>query len=179
MAGRPARRQAEPPADPYAAARDICYRLLGIRARTELELRTALRDKAIEDSVANDVIAKFDRAGLIDDAAFAESWVRSRHQFSGLSRRAVIAELRRKGVDDAIALEAAEEIDEDSEEQRARELARKKLRSMRGLDEQVALRRLVGALARKGYAQGLSFRVARDELGSAGLTGTTPEFADD
>jgi regulatory protein len=153
--------------------------LLGIRARTELELRTALRDKAIEEPVVNDVIAKFDRAGLIDDAAFAKSWVRSRHQFSGLSRRAVIAELRRKGVDDTIALEAAEEIDNDSEEQRARELARKKLRSMRGLEDQVALRRLVGALARKGYSQGLSFRVASEALSASNLTDVATEFADD
>ena len=33
----------------------------------------------------------------------------------------------------------------------------KKLRSMRGLDHQVATRRLAGLLARKGYAAGLAF----------------------
>ena len=41
---------------------------------------------------------------------------------------------------------------------------RKKLRSLRGVDAQAATRRLVGMLARKGYAAGLAFAVVRDEL---------------
>jgi regulatory protein len=42
------------------------------------------------------------------------------------------------------------------------------MRSMRGLEDQVATRRLVGMLARKGYSSGLSFSVVREELASAG-----------
>ena len=35
---------------------------------------------------------------------------------------------------------------------------------MRGVDRPTATRRLVGMLARKGYAPGLSFAIVREEL---------------
>lgn len=164
-------------ADPYGTARDTCYRLLATRARTKQELRTALLRKGIGEDVADDVLDRFDRASLIDDEAFAESWVRSRHEFSGMSRRAMVAELRAKGVDGEVAASAAAEIDDDAEAERARALVRKKIRATGtgALDptdptEQAKLvRRLVGVLARKGYGQGLCYRVIREELQAAGI----------
>jgi regulatory protein len=42
---------------------------------------------------------------------------------------------------------------------------------MRGLDRQVATRRLAGLLARKGYSAGLAFSVVRDALDEAGDPG--------
>ena len=50
----------------------------------------------------------------------------------------------------------------------ARELVRRKLRTLTRVDDQTATRRLVGMLARKGYASGLAFSVVRDELASSG-----------
>jgi len=110
-----------------------------------------------------------DRAGLIDDASFAEMWVHSRHAYGGLGRRALDAELRRKGVDDAVAREAVAAVDSDAEEARARELIRKRIRTMSAADEATRVRRLVGVLARKGYSEGLAFRVVREELRDAGV----------
>ena len=40
------------------------------------------------------------------------------------------------------------------------------------VDEQTALRRLLGTLARKGYPQGLAYSVIRDELKNAGAEST-------
>ena len=45
---------------------------------------------------------------------------------------------------------------------------RRKLRTLSRVDDQTATRRLVGMLARKGYASGLAFSVVRDELASSG-----------
>ena len=50
----------------------------------------------------------------------------------------------------------------------ARVLVRKKLRSMSGLETPVATRRLVGMLARKGYAPGTAYSVVREELAARG-----------
>lgn len=164
--GAPGRRAPaeRPPADPATKAREICYQLLTARAHTRSELEQALRRKEIPDDVAQAVLGKFDAAGLIDDAAFAETWVRSRHAHQGLARRALAVELRRKGVDDEVVAEAVAAVDTDAEEERARALVRKRLRAMAGLEEQVRLRRLVGMLARKGYPEGLAYRVVRAEL---------------
>lgn len=160
---------AEPPthADPVAAAKDICLRLLTDRARTRQELAQALRRKGIPDDAAGTVLERFDEVGLIDDAAFAGQWVRSRHTYKGLARRAIAIELRRKGVADDVAGEALAEVDAASEEQRAEELVRRKLRSLTVTTPEQkasATRRLVGMLARKGYSAGTAYRVVKDVL---------------
>ena len=157
-----------PPEDPVQQARDICLRLLTARPRTRAELRQALLRKGIEEDVADQVLGRLDKVGLVDDAAFAELWVRSRHTHQGLGRRALATELRRKGVADDIAAEAVATVDADAEEDRARQLVRKRLRSLGGADEASRVRKLVGMLARRGYSEGLAFRVVRDELKAAG-----------
>jgi regulatory protein len=149
-------------------AQDLCVRLLSVRARSRTELRQAMARKEIEEEVAELVLGRLDRAGLIDDEAFAQEWVASRHGHKGLSRRALVNELRRKGVDDSVAAQAAAAVDEDSELERARELVRRKLPSVARVDDTTKLRRLVGVLARKGYAEGMAIRVVREELARAG-----------
>ena len=62
--------------------------------------------KEVEEEVAELVLGRLDRAGLIDDEAFAHEWVASRHNHRGLSKRALADELRRKGVDGSVAAEA-------------------------------------------------------------------------
>lgn len=120
------------------------------------------------EDVAEQVLGRLDDVGLVDDAAFAEVWVRSRHTHQGLGRRALVAELRRKGVAESVAAEAAATVDDEAEEDRARQLVRRRLRTVGGADEAARVRRLAGMLARKGYPPGLAFRVVRDELRRAG-----------
>lgn len=156
------------PQDPVHQAREICLRLLTVRPRTRVELLQALLRKGIEEDVAEQVLGRLDEVGLVDDAAFAEVWVRSRHNHQGLGRRALAVELRRKGVTDDFAATALEAVDADAEEERARQLVRKRLRVLGGADEPSKIRKLVGMLARKGYSEGLAFRVVKDELRVAG-----------
>ncbi len=84
-------------------------------------------------------------------------------------------ELRRKGVDEAVVADAVAAVDGDAEQDRARELVRRKLGSMAALDDQVKIRRLVGMLARKGYAEGMAYRVVRAELDASGVEGDVPD----
>ena len=149
-------------------ARDLCLRMLTVRPRTRAELRTGLLRKGFQGEVADEVLGRLDDVGLIDDAAFAEMWVHSRHTYQGLGRRALAAELRCKGVAEPLAAQAVGAVDQESEEERARQMVRKRLRAMTTIDEVVKVRRLVGMLARKGYSQGLAFQVVRDVLKEAG-----------
>ena len=161
----------EPDADPVATAREICLRLLTDRARTRQELAQALRRKGVPDDAAGAVLERFDEVGLIDDAAFAGQWVRSRHRNKGLARRAIALELRRKGVDDEVAGAALAEVDTGSEELRARELVDRKLCTMPAdtpEQRKKAAPRLVGMLARKGYSGGIAYRVVREALAAHG-----------
>ncbi|MGH3565981.1 MAG: regulatory protein RecX [Pseudonocardia sp.] len=162
----------EPPdPDPEAVARAICLRLLTVRARTRRELAQALRRKGVPDEAAGAALERLDDVGLIDDGAFAEQWVRSRHTVRGLGSRALAVELQRKGVADDVAGEALAGVDAEAEDRRARELVDRKLRTIPSdTDEQrvTAARRLVGMLARKGYSGGTAYRVVREALAARG-----------
>ncbi|MFB7281209.1 recombination regulator RecX [Streptomyces hydrogenans] len=156
------------PQDPAERARAICLRLLTGTPRTRKQLADALRKREIPDDVAEEVLARFEDVGLIDDAAFADAWVESRHHGRGLARRALARELRTKGVDPGLVQEAVNQLDSEQEEVTARELVERKLRATRGLERDRRLRRLAGMLARKGYPEGMALRVVRQALEEEG-----------
>lgn len=158
-----------PDADPEAVARKILLDALTGQARSRKELADKLAGKDVPSELAERLLDRFCEVGLIDDEAFARAWIESRRSVGsgggkGLATRALAHELRRKGIDDEIAREALAEIDPADEESAARVLVRKKLRSVRGLELQLATRRLVGMLARKGYGAAMAFAVVKDEL---------------
>ena len=156
----------DPDADPESVARTILLRQLTDRSRSRAELATALRKKQVPDDVATRLLDRFTEVGLIDDEAFARSWVESRQRSKGLAQRALAMELRHKGVDDDIARSVLAEIEPDDERQAAARLVRRKLHSVRGVPEPARTRRLMGMLARRGYSSGLALSVVREELGA-------------
>ncbi|MFD5521299.1 recombination regulator RecX [Streptomyces sp. NPDC127066] len=158
----------ESPGDPAERARAICLRLLTGTPRTRKQLADALRKREIPDEVADEVLSRFEEVGLINDSAFADAWVESRHHGRGLARRALVQELRTKGVESTLIDEAVGQLDSEQEEATARELVARKLRSTHGLDRDKRLRRLAGMLARKGYSQGMALRVVRQALEEEG-----------
>ncbi|MET9470637.1 recombination regulator RecX [Streptomyces sp. NPDC002922] len=168
--GSPSSSRAEKgePRDPVEQARNICLRLLTGTPCTRKQLADALRKREIPDEAAEEVLSRFEDVGLIDDSAFADAWVESRHHGRGLARRALVRELRTKGVDSAVIDEAIGQLDSEQEEETARELVARKLRSTRGLDRDRRLRRLAGMLARKGYGEGMALRVVRQALEEEG-----------
>ena len=161
------KREARPrraPADPVTAAREYCLNLLAARPMTRAELHKKLIGRGYEQDVADQVLNRLDEVGLVDDAAVAEVYVRSRHNYQGMARKALSIELRRKGVADDVVAEAVSAVDAEAEEARARELVRKRLRGTVPADEVAMIRRLVGMLARKGYSAGLAYQVVKSEL---------------
>ncbi|MGY1438399.1 recombination regulator RecX [Streptomyces reniochalinae] len=156
------------PQDPVERARAICLRLLTGTPRTRRQLADALRKRDVPEEAAEEVLARLENVGLVDDVAFAAAWVESRHHSRGLARRALARELRTKGVDATVIDEAVGELDAEQEEETARALVERKLRATRGLERDKRLRRLAGTLARKGYPEGLALRVVRQALEEEG-----------
>lgn len=145
-------------------ARGIILRQLTASDKTVKQLKDKLLDKECPEDIADEVIDRYAEINLVDDERFAKSWVVARARSRGLARGAIKHELRTKGIDDDIAAEALEQLDDEAEEARARELVRTKLRpESMGVDRDRALRRLVGMLARKGYHGSMAFKVAREE----------------
>jgi regulatory protein len=148
-----------PDADPESVARAIVLRQLTAAPRSRAQLSEKLAERGAPEDVARRVLDRFEEVGLVDDAAFAAGWVRSRHQTRGLSRRALAHELRSKGVDDETAGEALAALDGDDERRAAEQLVARRLRSVRGLPRQKQVSRLAGMLARKGYGTAIAMSV--------------------
>jgi regulatory protein len=172
-------RAVDPPADPESVARTICLNLLTTRARSRAELADSLARKGVEDDVARRVLDRLAAAKLVDDAAFAEQWVSSRHRHQGLGKRALAGELHRKGVERETATTAVEEISRDDEHARARALVDRRLPSLARHEDAVAARRLVGMLARKGYDAGVAYTVVREALAERPAAERDGEALDD
>jgi regulatory protein len=151
---------------PAAQAQHICLRLLTARPCSRVELAAALRRRGIPDEIGEPVLDRLAELGLVNDAALAEMAVSSGHSHRGLGRRALSVQLRRRGVPDEVARKAVSRVRPEDEEQRARELVRRKLCTSTVRDTSILARKLGAMLARKGYSEELAWRVVRDELGA-------------
>lgn len=174
-----AAQSAAPKAGTEAQAKDICLRLLTDRARSRAELADKLAAKGFAPEVAERVLNRLAEVGLIDDAAFAEQWVHSRHTFSGKGKKVLAQELRRKGVSDADAGPALAAITPADESARAAELVRRKLTTLPpDLPTDKRTNRLVSMLARRGYNQSMAYAVVKDELAAAATSSSGPDGFD-
>jgi len=151
--------------DAVAVARTILLRMLTSAPRSRAQLAEALALREVPEEVASSLLDRFTEVGLVDDAAYAQMLVRSRHAERGLSRRALAVELRRRGIDDETAAGALTQVGDEAEVDAARRLVERKLAATRGLDPATRTRRTLAALGRRGYPPGLVARLVREALG--------------
>ncbi|WP_102508957.1 regulatory protein RecX [Sanguibacter massiliensis] len=161
------------------AAREYLLRSLTAAARSRQQLASGLAKRDVPEDVAERLLDRFEEVGLVDDAALAQAIVRSRSQETGAARRRIASELRRKGFTDDVAHDALAQVDDEDERRSAYDLARVRARRLVSLDRDVALRRLVGFLGRKGYPPSLCLDAARAGLESAMDERSTVHHAQD
>lgn len=166
-------------ADPETVARLICLRLLTAAPRTRAELAVELRRRRVPAKAAETVLSRFAEVGLIDDAMFAQAWVESRHHSRGLARRALAAELGRRGVSRGDITAAVDRLSPETELATARALVERRLAGTTGLPAPARARRLAGLLARKGYSASLTYRVVREALEQDGQSAAAAGLDDD
>lgn len=158
-------------ADPAAVARAIVLRQLTNSPKSRLQLARKLAERNVPDDVAEAVLDRFEEVKLIDDADFAEMWVRSRAQSRKLAKGALRRELADKGIGAETAAAALEQLSDEDEESAARELVQRKLRGVTAFEDRAerdkTTRRLASMLARKGYQPSQAFRIVGEVLDDA------------
>ena len=127
-------------------ALDKALRALAGRARSEGEILEKLRRAGFAEETIAQTMAQLDRAGLLDDEAFAGAWAAARAR-RAVGPHRIAHELRQKGVDAQTASLALESVDGEEALAAAAALAARYLR--RG-GENVE-RRALAALQRRGY----------------------------
>lgn len=115
------------------------------------EVRAVLVEHGLDDIEVEEWIERYERLGYLDDAKLAEQLVHSHGVRRGKGSGAIMQELGRRGVDNALARAAVEDLDPETELENARTVAERRARQLRGLDRQTAERRLSAFLQRRGY----------------------------
>lgn len=154
----------DPDAD-EASEREIAEQNLTRRLRTRslsvAEARAIVAERALEPDTVEEVLRSFERRRYLDDAALAEQLV-DKATRKGQGRAAIARAIEQRRIPREVVDGALAALPDDDAE-RALEFARSRVRTMEGLDRTVALRRLAGQLARRGYSSS-ALNVARQVL---------------
>jgi len=166
--------------DALTRAFDRAVSLLARRPYSAAEIRRSLAAKEVAPGVIDDVLARLEALGYVDDAAFAQYWVENRERFRPRGARALRYELRQKGIADAIIRQVLDGLDS---AESAYTAAQDQTRRLRGLDQRTFRARLSAFLARRGFDYDTVREVVDRIVDDLHNTGTdffvTPEAADD
>ena len=116
------------------------------RPRSEREIRDYLRRKGHDEEVATTILNKLSNNGLVDDAAFAKSWVENRRLLKPTSLRKLKLELRQKGISDDI-MQQVLAADDTTDIDTLKEMIVRKRRQTKYQDNE----KLMQYLARQGF----------------------------
>lgn len=150
---------------PRGSPKDRALRLLAERSRSTEELRFRLTRAGYGPGEIEEALGDLAEVGLVDDERFARELVAHEVGRKGLGRRMAMSHLRRKGVSGEMAERVLDEGGPVDEEARADEVARARATRLSALAPDVAYRRLVSFLARKGYDARVCHAAARRALG--------------
>lgn len=141
---------------------NYCCWAVGNAPKTKKQLEGKLRMKNCPEDIITSTLEKMASYGYLDDSDFAKSFMESK-QHAGWGARKIRMELNRKGIDPDILNEVLEEDDLESEEERARDFAQRKIRSIpMTLDRRKRVDRLVRAMVSRGFDMGLAFQMVNE-----------------
>ncbi len=135
-------------AEARAVAMNAALRLLSYRHRSETELRQRLARRGAPPALVASTIERLRELGLVDDAAFARTWVENREHASPRGRHLLRQELRAKGVNSDALGAVIEGVDEADAALRA---SARRAASLRGLPPAEFRHRLGDFLRRRGF----------------------------
>jgi regulatory protein len=158
------------PEETRRIAAESLVRKLRVRSLSISEARTVLKTHGLDGLQVDDVLDDFTRRGYLDDAALASQLVESGTQRKGQGRVALSRALSQRGIPRDVVNAALDELPDDDAE-RALDFARTKARSLSRLDQETALRRLVGQLSRRGYNGSVAMTAAKTALAEATFGG--------
>lgn len=124
-------------------------RFVGLRPRSQKEILFYLQKKTSNEKIIKKVLGDLINLGLVDDKAFVDWWLDQRAAFRPKGKRALMMELRQKGIDNNLIQKAvAEKVDE---KEAAASLVEKKLKTWVRLPREICREKLTGFLARRGF----------------------------
>jgi regulatory protein len=147
--------------DPEAvkSAKNHALRYLSYRDRSKLEVTQYLEKKEHSHPVIQQALDALIKLNYVNDQRFALEWGRYKINKQKLGKTRLYLELLNKGIDKEILESALENLYEDnSETELAIQCARKKLNSLKGVEEEKKIRRLIQYLKRRGFSADIIYQ---------------------
>jgi regulatory protein len=132
-------------------ALDRAIKYLAARPRSRKEVETRLRQYGYPEDTVETVLFKLEKVGVLNDPSFAEQWAHARSE-RGRGKMTVARELYQKGISKETAEAVLEELNEEQQLAKARELAEKWAPRYHGEEKKAAIKKLSQALIRRGYS---------------------------
>ncbi len=148
---------------------DVSIAMAYIRSATastpmaEGRLRRRLNERETPGKVIDLALQRARDEGLVDDDAFASALVREWHD-KGHAGARIRNDLYTRGFDRQVVERVVAAIESPDPEAAAFAVAKERAESLRALEPEVAFRRLVAHVARRGHGEGLARKVARQVL---------------
>lgn len=134
----------------YEKAKKIAAGLVGSRMYTCREIEDRLRRRKIEPEVAEQVVADFAAAGILDDRAYAEAYVTQSVRLGAKGMYRIRQELYAKGVARSIIDSVCSESEEDTLSAVCEYVESRRL--YEGITTRRDLEKLKARLARRGFS---------------------------
>lgn len=132
--------------------KDKALKLLSIRPRSILELKTKLQDKGYDESSIKKTISWLKKEGFLDDKKFTKMWVEGRKNFHPLGKFRLSLELKKKQVPLKIIEKEVSKIPEKEEVKDAKDLAKRRAKLYLKEDKYKKRQKVIAFLTRRGYS---------------------------
>ena len=129
------------------ACKDYGFRLVSKKLYTAHDFLQKLKAKEFDETVADEVCARFTELGLINDEAFARAYISDASNLKQKGKRAISAELYRHGIDKTLIDEL---LDGFENPDGLEKIISKRLKSK--TPDRKTLNNLFAACMRKGYS---------------------------
>lgn len=133
-------------------AKEYAFLLLKFRLRSEQEIYQRLKKKRFDEEIIKDAILFLKERGFLDDRLFAKAWIESRLK-KPFGLRRIRQELRLKGIDkQTIDTQISQIENVYPEGDLVKEIARERLKKLKGIEPHSAKRRVYAYLLRRGFS---------------------------
>ncbi len=160
-----ARIATELPLDPelVSAAVATITRSTAAAPASEGRLRARLIERGHDEAVVEEALRRARELRLVDDNALSAALV-AEWRSVGHAPRRIRDSLRKRGFDEPIIQRAVAEVEQEDPFAVAFNLAVTRAKALAHLDAEVAYRRTVGFVARRGHSEGIARKAARDAV---------------
>lgn len=133
----------------YERAKWLALYYLGIKMRTEQELRKKLREKGADDALCDQTMEFLREYHYIDDVEYARCYMTDSCNLKKHGIRRILSDLRRKGIDENTLQDVMMDVELDFESNLTALIETRAVNL--DLSDPKQKNRLVGFLSRRGY----------------------------